>query len=419
MRRIAALRALAFVVFASATVFACGDAAGRGQPPSSTSIPVDPSSIEPEERVPPTAGPQPTIPSDPRISAAVVESMLPSAAETSAILGVGAGGWILEPGMGALVDMDLARLNVKQAGVTASWSVGWKLTTPVSGAPADSVGLTLVFHRTPEGAGRTYQHIHSVTGAQDEHDLEGIADLAAITTALPSDVPFAWSLMSVREHNVAVMVSVMHSRDRDARAALREFARTLALGIDEFVRSQGPTVAPTPTPTSVPIEEGEFVPSDPRITEEVVEGILPSPADTSATLELAPGAWTIEPLEPWRGWSAWFQPAPLTPTAGAIPEGIGVTLFFRGTTEEAEEWFRYACCGENPAEPLGDERGTIADAALMQTFGSSATITIRQGTVIAQVSMQHGAERDVSAGLRAFAQMLALGIDEFLRSQGP
>jgi hypothetical protein len=97
--------------------------------------------------------------------------------------------------------------------------------------------MTLVFHSTPEGAERTYRHIRSVTGCQEQDGMT-VADAVSITTAHPTDVPFSFSFTCIRQQTVTVLVGMTHDRDHDVTAGLREFARMLALGIDEFVRSQ-------------------------------------------------------------------------------------------------------------------------------------------------------------------------------------
>ncbi len=163
----------------------------------------------------------------------------------------------------------------------------------------------------------------------------------------------------------------------------------------------------------------------------MIEGILPSPAATSAAFGLANGAWVLradlgQEFEGFdfkgsgmtAGWLALFQPA-LTPAAEAALEGMYLSsLAFHDTPEHAERTYRYIR-GAYGAQP-GDERDTIADAVSMTTLSPSISgIIIRQHTVTAAVVMVHGENRDVSAGLRDFARMLALGIDDFARAQGP
>lgn len=187
-----------------------------------------------------------------------------------------------------------------------------------------------------------------------------------------------------------------------------------------------------PTPADALIEESQSIPSDPRISLKLVEGILPSPAATSATLGLAPGAWVLradlgqefEGIDIRRygvtaGWVAFFRPA-LAPAAGALPEGMYLSLAFHSTSEDAERTYQYVS-GVTGVQPGGESTGeTIADAVSMMAGASTVSgIIIRQRTVTAAVVMVVGESRDASVGLRDFARMLALGIDEFVRSQGP
>jgi len=183
------------------------------------------------------------------------------------------------------------------------------------------------------------------------------------------------------------------------------------------------------------------IPNDPRISLEVVEGILPSSAATSATLGIAPGSWVIAPYLGYEfaltfagkdsgvtaGWYAWYCSASL---ADAMPEEMGVELFFHDTPEHAEQTYQYLRAdhevnGYEVFQSEGEE--TIAAAVSMMTLTVTATddparstvIIIRHGAVTATTQVRHDEDRDVSAGLREFARMLALGIDEFVRSQGP
>jgi hypothetical protein len=194
-----------------------------------------------------------------------------------------------------------------------------------------------------------------------------------------------------------------------------------------------PPVAPawTPDPSSivetpVPTEEPSFTSSDPRITEAVVEGILPSPAETSASLGLAPGVWVLDNPGSWgqelehfdftdsgiiAGWTAAFVPS-LTPAAGATPVGIFLSITFHDTSEQAERTYQFTR-GEFGIQPgEGDERETVADAISVLT--GDGIMIIRHQTVTAILGGM-----GVRAGAREFVRMLALGIDDFVRSQGP
>jgi hypothetical protein len=181
----------------------------------------------------------------------------------------------------------------------------------------------------------------------------------------------------------------------------------------------------------VPTEESSYTFSDPRITDEVVEGILPSPAETSATLGRSPGAWALENPGSWgqelegmdlnasgiiAGWTAAFVRL-RTPPAGALKQGIALSITFHGTADEAERTYQYirGAFGIQPGE--GDERQTIADAVSM--IPAHGVILIRQRTVTVMMVGMDAVGRDVSAGPREFARLLALGIDEFARSQSP
>jgi hypothetical protein len=240
MRRTAALRALAVVVFASTTVFACSDGA-PARAPTWTPIPVDPSSIAPAELAAPTAERQFNIPSDPRISAQVVESMLPTPEAASATLGLAPGAWVLEAGIGGLEDFDF--FDAARAGLTAGWTARFE--------PGARLSLSFFFHGTPEDADRTYQimrdtlnsflHATDLVGASIPLEGEAIADAASMVSLAPADArdgPAATTIV-IRKGTVTAMVGMTHGADQDVSAGLRDFARMLVLGMDEFIRSQG------------------------------------------------------------------------------------------------------------------------------------------------------------------------------------
>jgi hypothetical protein len=222
-------------------------------------------------------------------------------------------------------------------------------------------------------------------------------------------------------------------------AAIRTLAAIVFASATVLACGKDAARAPEPALTSVTdqppadasIEESSFTTSDPRITEEVVEGILPSPAETSATLGLAPGAWVLENSGSWgqelehydftdsgiiAGWTAAFVPL-LTPAAGATTEGIFLSITFQEMPDQAERSYQFIR-GEFEIQPgEGDERETVANAiSMIPAYG---LVIFRHRTVTAWVSMTHTEDRDVSVGLREFARLLALGIDEFVRSQGP
>jgi hypothetical protein len=226
-------------------------------------------------------------------------------------------------------------------------------------------------------------------------------------------------------------------------------AAVLACG-EDAARAPEPalTSATDQAPAGPTIEERQSLFSDPQTHWKAVQGILPSPAETSAILDVAPGAWALlglgfgQELENFEfngsgitdGGQVVFVPA-LTPTAGATPEGMYLSeadyrrrpapsadappfgmylsLVFHDTPEHAERTYQHLR-GQFGDRVLGDERETIADAVSSDDRG---IIVIRQATVTAMVFMNE--DRDVGAGLREFARMLALGIDEFIRSQGP
>ncbi len=246
MRRTAALRAMTVVAGARATGLACGGDDAPAPAPARTS------SIAPVETPVPVEEILP-VPEDEERHLKVVEGILPSPAETSAILGLAPGVWAL---LGTGFGQELEHLDVTDSGITAGGAAlfvpaltpaagatpeGMYLSpadyhrrrTPAAGAPEDSMYLSLVFHDTPEHAERTYQHLRGELGDRilpgDERDT--IAD------AVSSD---SCCIIIIRQHTVTALVVAMLLDGRDVSAGLREFARMLALGIDEFVRTQGP-----------------------------------------------------------------------------------------------------------------------------------------------------------------------------------
>jgi hypothetical protein len=58
--------------------------------------------------------------------------------------------------------------------------------------------------------------------------------------ALSPDIPTTTTFMIMRQQTVTAFVSMTHDEDRGVSAGLREFARMLALGIDEFAGTQSP-----------------------------------------------------------------------------------------------------------------------------------------------------------------------------------
>jgi hypothetical protein len=162
--------------------------------------------------------------------------MLPSPAATSATLGLAPSAWIIRPDLG----QEFEGFDFKTSGVTAGW-VAWfqPVLTPAAGATLEGMYLSLAFHSTPEDAERTYQYLRGVTGVQPggESTGETIADAVSMMP-LPVDPPATVSGIIIRQRTVTVMVVVIHGENRDVSAGLRDFARMLALGIDEFVRSQ-------------------------------------------------------------------------------------------------------------------------------------------------------------------------------------
>jgi hypothetical protein len=228
-------------------------------------------------------------------------------------------------------------------------------------------------------------------------------------------------------------------------------ATVLACG-DDAAPAQAPAWTPDPSSiveTPVPIEESLPVPGDEERHLKVVEGILPSPAATSAILDLEPGVWAllgvgfgqelehldftdsgitaggtalfVPALEPAAGATPegmYLSPADYhrrpTPTAGATPYGMYLSLVFHDTPEQADRTYQHLRGELGDRILSGDEKETIADAV---SSDNCCIIVIRQGTVTAMVVMLE--DRDVGAGLREFARMLALGIDEFVRTQSP
>lgn len=226
-------------------------------------------------------------------------------------------------------------------------------------------------------------------------------------------------------------------------------AAVLACGEDAARAPEPALTSAIAPPTNAPVEERQSIFSDPQAHWKAVQGILPSPAETSAILDLAPGVWALlglgfgQELEHFDfngsgitdGGLVSFVPA-LTPTAGGTPEGMYLSeadyrrrpapaadappygmylsLVFHDTPEHAERTYQHLRGVFGGRVLPEDERAPIADAVSSDNRG---IIVIRQGTVTAMVFMNE--DRDVAAGLREFARMLALGIDEFVRSQGP
>ncbi len=202
---------------------------------------------------------------------------------------------------------------------------------------------------------------------------------------------------------------------------------------DDGAPADAPAWTPDPSSiveTPVPTEEPSFTSSDPRITEAVVEGMLPSPAETSATLGLTPGAWVLQNPGPWgqelegmdlarsgitAGWSAAFVPL-RTPEAGATTEGVALSITFHGTADDAERTYQYVRGGFG-VQPGEDERETVADAVSMIT--AHGVIIIRQQTVTVMMVGMGAGGGEVREGARDFARLVALGVDDFVRSQGP
>lgn len=220
-------------------------------------------------------------------------------------------------------------------------------------------------------------------------------------------------------------------------------ATVVACGGDD---ARAPAPAVGPTSTGVPTDENSFVPTDLRITEKVIAGILPSPAQTSSTLGTAPGVWVLsvgglgQEFEHFdfrdsgmtASLAAWFMHA-LTPAPNETPEGMYlslgsgrrlgatttemyVSLAFHDAPEHAEQTYQFLRreFGIQPGEE--DEQETIADAVSMILPG---VIVIRQKTVTAMMIAMGAEGPGVSAELREFARLLAQGIDEFVRTQGP
>ncbi len=237
VRRKAVSRALTSIVFASAMAVACGGDDAPADSPSPTELPL--STPHPE---PPT--PKPYVPRDARITREVVQRLLPSPDATDSLLGISPGEWLLEAGIGLISDAgsglipdagigsisdESEALRLARSGITAGWIAEFR--------PGRFIYVSLFFHATPEDAERTYHHQSGLFAWPEERHT--IADAVSMTTgALTPGTTTTWIFM--RQQTVTAWVSLTDEDNQAGVLSHREFARMLALGIDEFVRTQGP-----------------------------------------------------------------------------------------------------------------------------------------------------------------------------------